>query len=143
MPGDITVFYTSPINDYHMMCGSWDMKPDTEFFLSFWTIFWPFNSLKQDEKLQFQKNEKNTLRYHHCTQLYQKSWSSAILFLTYGTWRMGLLFFILDYFLPFYSSSLHRPLHQPEKSKFQKHFKKKKEKTHGDIILHMYTRNYD
>ena len=32
--------------------------------------------------------EKNTWRYHHFTQVYQKSWSQAILFLRYGVRRM-------------------------------------------------------
>ena len=34
------------------------------------------------------KNEMNYLRYNHLTQVYQKSWSYAILLLRYGTWQM-------------------------------------------------------
>ena len=32
------------------------------------------------EKWKIKKNEKNTWRYHHFTQVYQKSWSYGILF---------------------------------------------------------------
>ena len=39
----------------------------------------------QPKKSKFWKNETNTWRYHHFTQVYQKSWSYAILFLRYGT----------------------------------------------------------
>ena len=49
--------------------------------------------------------KKTTLRYHHFTQVYQKSWSYAIMFLRYGTWHKYLLFFILGYFLPFYCTN--------------------------------------
>ena len=42
----------------------------------------------QSQKWKFLKNEKNDLIYHHFTQVYQKSWSYAILFLWYGTWRV-------------------------------------------------------
>ena len=34
------------------------------------------------------QNEKKPWRYHHLTQVYQKSWSHIILFLRYGTCRM-------------------------------------------------------
>ena len=64
-------------------------------------------------------NPKKHLRYHHFTQVYQKSWSYAILFLRYGTWWIGFLFFILGYVLPFYS------LNNWKKTKL----KKKKKKT--------------
>ena len=56
-------------------------------FLSSWAIFWPFtppNSPKNENI----KNEKNSWRHHHCTQVYQKPWSSIILFQRYGPWRM-------------------------------------------------------
>ena len=36
------------------------------------------------EKRKFQKTEKNAWRYHHFTQVYQKKWSYAILFLRYS-----------------------------------------------------------
>ena len=66
------------------------------FVLSF--ALYPLNSLKNENS---KKNQKNW-RYHHFTQVYQKSWSYAILSLRYGMWRMQLFLFILGYFLPFY-----------------------------------------
>ena len=39
--------------------------------------------LQQTEKWKFENNEKNTWRYHHFTQMYQKPWLYAILFLRY------------------------------------------------------------
>ena len=59
--------------------------------------FLPFHPKNQ----YFEKTEKNARRYYHFTQVYQKSWSYAILFLRYAAWQMY-LFFILGYFLPFY-----------------------------------------
>ena len=55
----------------------------------------------QPKKWKFHKNGKKPWRYH-LTQVCQKSWSYAVLFLRHGEWQMWLLFFILDYFLPFY-----------------------------------------
>ena len=43
--GDIMNLHMHTINDSHMMYGSWDMKPDKQNFLSFWTIFRPFTLL--------------------------------------------------------------------------------------------------
>ena len=72
--------------------------------------------------------KKNAGRYHHFTQVYQKSWSYAILFLRHGTWHMQLLLFFLGYFLSFY------PPNNPKNQNF-----KKLKKTPGDIIiLHVY-----
>ena len=68
------------------------------FHLGYFLPFYPSNSLKKEN---FKKNEKNknkkikinppkttttttiAWRYHHFTQVYQKSWSYAILFLRY------------------------------------------------------------
>ena len=75
----------------------------------FGLFFYPFTpTCPKNENF---KNEKKAWRYLHFKQVYQKSWSYAILFLRYGTWRM--LIFILGYFLPFY------PPNSPKKSKFQ------------------------
>ena len=71
------------------------------------------------------------------TQVYQKSWSYAVLFLRYGAWQIS-LFYILGYFLPFYLPSP-SPFKPPKKSKFQKKWKKL-----GDIIiLRMCTKDDD
>ena len=53
----------------------------TEFFIL--DCFLPFY-LQTTWKINILKNWKNTWRYHHFTQVYQKSWSYAILFLRYG-----------------------------------------------------------
>ena len=39
---EILSFYTSTINDNHILYGSWDMKCDRQNFLSFWIVFSPF-----------------------------------------------------------------------------------------------------
>ena len=51
-----------------------------------------------NKKSIFKKNEKNAWRYYHFTQVYQKSWSYAMLYCSWGMTRDGLLFFILSYF---------------------------------------------
>ena len=71
----------------------------------------PPNSLKNEN---FKKKKKNTERYHHFTEVYQKSWSYAILFLRYGTWQMYCYFFILGYTFPFY------PHNSPKNENFKK-----------------------
>ena len=100
MPRDIIILHMCTINENHMMYGSWDMEHDRQFFLIL-DHFLPFYPLTTQKSIILKKNEKNTGRYHHFTQVHQKSWSSALLFLRYGTWQMQ-LFFILGYFLPFY-----------------------------------------
>ena len=58
-------------------------KHDGQNFLSFWTVFCPFTPLTT-WKIKILKNWKKVWRYHHFTQVYQKSWSYPILFLRYG-----------------------------------------------------------
>ena len=65
--------------------------------------------------------------------MYQKSESYATLFLRYDVWRMWLLFFILCYFLPFYTPN------NPKNQNFQKI----KNKPGDIIILHNCTKNHD
>ena len=77
--------------------------------------------------------KKNTWRYQHLPQVYQKSWSYAILLLRYGVWRMQLSFFILVYFLPFY----------PTNSKKNEYFKTMKKMPGGIIILHKCIKTHD
>ena len=45
-PGDIIILHICTVNDNHMMYGSWYMERDGQNFLSFWTVFYPFTSLK-------------------------------------------------------------------------------------------------
>ena len=51
-----------------------------EHFLSLYTL----NNLKNQNFEKLKKKQKNTWRYHQFTQVYQKSWSCAILFLWCG-----------------------------------------------------------
>ena len=91
MPGDIIILHKCIINDNHMMYGSWDMKCDRHNFLSFWVFFYFFGTFTPiiTQKIQIKKKkEKKTTEYHHFTQVYQKSWSSPILFLRYCAWQM-------------------------------------------------------
>ena len=46
--------------------------------------FYPLTALK----MKISKKWKKSWRYHHFTQVYQKSWSYATLFLKYGMWHM-------------------------------------------------------
>ena len=73
-------------NDNHMMYGSWDMKQDRQNLSSFWATFCPLTPLKTTKFLK--KWKKKAWRYHHSTQVHQKSWSYALLFLRYSKWRM-------------------------------------------------------
>ena len=45
-PGDIIILDMCTINYNHMMYGSWDIEHDRQSFLSLWTIFCSFTSLK-------------------------------------------------------------------------------------------------
>ena len=58
-----------------------------KYFLSFWATFCPLTPLKTTKFLKKWKKKK-AWRYHHSTQVHQKSWSYAILFLRYSKWRM-------------------------------------------------------
>ena len=71
------------------------VHPRCNCYFSFWAIF-ALLLPKQPQKIKISIKWKNTWRYHHFTQMYQKSWSYAILFLRY------MVHDILDYFLPFY-----------------------------------------
>ena len=123
MPGDINILYMYTINDNHVMYGSRDMEHSGQNFLSFWTAFCPFTPLKT-QKIKIFKKWKKPWRYHHLTQVHQKSWLHATLFLRYNAWLMSFLFFILGYLLLFYNS----------KNQNQK----KKKKMSGDIIIILY-----
>ena len=74
-------------NDDHMLYCSWDMACDwcnyCFFILGYFLPVYPITA----QKIKSLKNKKNSWRYHF-TQVYQKSWLYAILFLKYGTWQM-------------------------------------------------------
>ena len=84
VPRDIIILHKCTINDNHMMYDSWDMEHDGHIFLSFWTIFCTFTPLTT--RNQNLKNEKSTWRYNYFTQIYQKLWLYATLFLRYDAW---------------------------------------------------------
>ena len=67
------------------------------FILNYFLHFYLPNTPKHQNQ---KKKKKNAWRYHHFTQVYQKSRSYAILFLRYMA--RDQLFFILGYFLAFY-----------------------------------------
>ena len=75
--GDIIILNKCTTNDNHMIYGSWDMKRDRQNILSFWTVFLPF--YPPNKKSKFLKTEKEHWRYHHFTQVHQKSWSYHII----------------------------------------------------------------
>ena len=117
-----------------MIYGSWDMKHNRLNFLSFWTIFCPFTSLKTWKiKIlkKWKQQKKNAWRYYHFIYVYHKWKSYDVWFLRYGAWQT-IFFLILDHFVPFY------PPNKPENQNFEK-----REKTPGDIILHKCTKNHD
>ena len=73
------------INDNHMIYGFWDINCNRQIFLVIFGHFLPF----YPPKMKISQNwKKNTWRYHHFTQVFQKSWSQAILFLRHGLCRM-------------------------------------------------------
>ena len=83
-----------------MMYGSWNMKRDRHIFLSFCTIFFSFVPIAT-QNIKILKKWRKSWRCHHFSQVDQKSWSYAILFLKYGVWRITAIF-NLGYFLSFY-----------------------------------------
>ena len=126
MPGDINILQKCTINDNHIIYGSWDMKCTRQIFfviLSHFLPFYPPDSLK-NENLK-KKKKKLPGRYHHFTQVYQKSWSYAILFLKYAMWQMNCHFSFWAIFLIFYPPPSPPPyLQQPQKQKVQQKWKK-------------------
>ena len=71
------------INKVHVMYGSWDIRQDKQLF---WAIFCLLTPLATQKIKILKKRKKTPWRYHHFTQVYQKSWSYAILFLRHGMW---------------------------------------------------------
>ena len=92
LPGDIINLHRCNINDNSMKYGSWDTDCDGQNFLSFWTIFCTFTPLKTHKitkKLKFCKNEKNSWRYYHFTQVYHEWQSYDVWFLKHEAWQTG------------------------------------------------------
>ena len=100
--GNIIILHLCTINDNHMMYGSWDIKRDGRIYCYFGLVF-AILPPKKPKKSKFWKTEKSTWRCHHFTQVYQKSWSYAILSLRYGAWQTWLLFILGFFFSPFFT----------------------------------------
>ena len=79
---------------------SWDIRRNTQKFLSFWTIFCPFIPLT-NQKIKILKKWKNPWRYYHFTFVYHEWQSYDVRFLRYRV-QQAKSFLILDHFLPFY-----------------------------------------
>ena len=111
-PWDIIILNKYTKNHDHMLCCSWNMTHDRcNCYFSFWAIFCPFTPV-------------TARRYHHFTQVYQKSRSYDILFLRYGKWHMQLLVFMLGYFSPVYPTPSSPSLPTAQKIKIKKNWKK-------------------
>ena len=96
----------------------------------FFALLPPSNNL---ETQKFEKMKKKTWGYHYFTHVHHKSWSYALMFLRYGTWRLQFSLFFLGYFLPFQQPN------NPENQNFEK-----MKWTRGVIIiLHKCTINYN
>ena len=111
-PRDIIILHKRTIN------GSWDMKCTRRIFFVILGHFFLFYSLK---KWKFQKNEKKPWRYHHFTQVYQNSWSYAILFLRYGVWQMYCYF---SFWAIFFLFTNEKKWNSPKHENFKKMKKK-------------------
>ena len=87
MPEDIVLHKYTKNHDYMLYC-SWDMAHDgCNCCFSFWAIFCLLTPLTA-QKLKISKNEKNTWRYHHFTNVHQKLWLDDVQLLRYVAWWM-------------------------------------------------------
>ena len=120
-------------NHDQMLRCSWDItRVRCNCHRSFWAIFSPFTPLTVQKIENFKKMKKKTWRYHHLTQVYQKSWSYATLFLRYMVHDGCNYFWFWTSFCPFTALTA---------QKIEIWIKKK---TPGDIIiLHKCTKNHD
>ena len=126
MPVDI-ILHNCTKNHYHMLYCSWDRcVTDVIVIFHFGLCFCPFTIL-----IAWIVKIKN-----HFTQVYQKSWSYVTLFLDMVRDRCNYFSFWAIFCHPY-------PPPTPNSPKNQNFKKTKKQKTPGDIILHMCTKNYD
>ena len=81
--GDIIILHRHIKNHDHMLLTSSDMEHDKcTCYFSLGAIFCTFTTLTCPKKSKFQKIENKSWRYHHFTQVYQKSGSTTILHYT-------------------------------------------------------------
>ena len=87
-PADI-ILHNCTKNYDQVMYNSWDMVRDRcNCYFSFWAIFCTFTPLNPKKPKFFKKWKKNTWKYHHFTNVYQKLWSDEVRFLRYAVQRM-------------------------------------------------------
>ena len=90
-PEDIILHKCTKNHDHRLYC-SWDMAHDRcncyFLILGYFLPFYSSNCSKNKNERHEEKKKKKLWRYHHFTQVYQKIWSYAILFLRYGMWWM-------------------------------------------------------
>ena len=103
VPKIIILCYTVP--------ETWRMTDVIFHFGLFFALLPPSNNL---ETQKFEKMKKKTWEYHYFTHVHHKSWSYALMFLRYGTWRLQFSLFFLGYFLPFQQPN------NPENQNFEK-----------------------
>ena len=110
-------------NLHDMIYGYWDIEQNILKYviLGHFLLFYPLKT----PKIKILKTEKIYWKYHHFTNVYQKSQSNDVQFLRYGV-RQTEFFVILGHFLPFH----HPPTLMIPKIKILK-----KMKMAGDIIL--------
>ena len=96
--GDIMILHMCIKNHYHLTYGPWDTV-ETDIFFCHFGPFCVLSSPWRPGKSKFWKMKKKNAWRYHVTQMQQKSWLYATLFLRYDAWRMQFLFFVLGYFL--------------------------------------------
>ena len=100
---DIILLHMCTKNEDHMMYASWDIRWDSQSFLSFWVIFIPL-TLPITQNIQILKKWKKAWRYHNFPLVYLKWQSNVLWFLRYKAWQKN-FYVILGYFSPFYSTN--------------------------------------
>ena len=89
MPGDIIILHKCTKNQVHTLYYSWHMVSDRcNCYFLFWTIFCPFTPLTARKMKISKKWKKKSMEISSFTQVYQKSWSYAVLFLKYSFWAI-------------------------------------------------------
>ena len=79
---------------YAMLFLRYMVRDGCNCYFSFWDIFtfYPPNIPKNENFKKMKKREKKHLEVSSFTQVHQKSWSYAILFLGYGVWQIWSIF---------------------------------------------------
>ena len=95
-PRGITILKMNTINDNHIMHGSSNKESNRDNFLSFWTIFGPFNTLTT-KNIKILKTWKHWIYYF--TSVHHKWQPDDVWFLRYGE-QWAEFFVILDNFFP-------------------------------------------